>query len=208
NVLGASDDADPEGQRHHGGRAGAARCGGKPGHGRQNRGDVLLGDLPWRRIQTLDDQQPGVRHRRDGGSRRGAWRPCRNRRAPRQRDHAGEREQPRGDRGHVGPDPRFHHKEILGGSYEVDACVIRDAATAAPNPLSMLTTVTPEAQLFSAASNAATPPKLAPYPTLVGTAITGLATRPPTTDGNAPSIPATTITTAALVSACAPESTR
>src|SRR4029453_10926524 len=56
----------------------------------------------------------------------------------------------------------FTTKEILAGSYEVDACVIRDAATAAPNPLSMLTTVTSEAQLFSAASNAATPPKLAP----------------------------------------------
>ncbi len=53
-------------------------------------------------------------------------------------------------------------KEILAGSYEIDACVIRDAATAAPNPLSMLTTVTPDAQLLSAASNAATPPKLAP----------------------------------------------
>ncbi len=51
---------------------------------------------------------------------------------------------------------------VLAGSYEIDACVIRDAATAAPNPLSMLTTVTPAAQLFSAASNAATPPKLAP----------------------------------------------
>ena len=53
-------------------------------------------------------------------------------------------------------------KEILAGSYQTDACVIRDAATAAPNPLSMLTTVTPEAQLLSAASNADTPPKLAP----------------------------------------------
>ena len=56
----------------------------------------------------------------------------------------------------------FTTKEILAGSYQIDACVIRDAATAAPNPLSMLTTVTPEAQLLSAASNAATPPKLAP----------------------------------------------
>ena len=50
----------------------------------------------------------------------------------------------------------------LRSSYEIRACVMRDAATAAPNPLSMLTTVTPEAQLLSAASNAATPPKLAP----------------------------------------------
>src|SRR6186713_2318834 len=72
----------------------------------------------------------------------------------------------------------------------------------------MLTTVTPEAQLLSAASNAATPPKLAPYPTLVGTAMTGVDTSPPTTDGSAPSIPATTITTAARVSDAAPDSTR
>src|SRR5215217_1797869 len=67
----------------------------------------------------------------------------------------------------------------------------------------MLTTVTPEAQLFSAASKAATPPKLAPYPTLVGTAMTGTRTRPPTTDGSAPSIPATTMITCASRSACA-----
>jgi hypothetical protein len=33
---------------------------------------------------------------------------------------------------------------------------------AAPNPLSMLTTDTPEAQLFSIPSSAAIPPKLAP----------------------------------------------
>ena len=41
-------------------------------------------------------------------------------------------------------------------------CKIRDAAYAAPNPLSMLTTVTPAAQLFSIESSAAIPPKLAP----------------------------------------------
>src|SRR5665213_1176586 len=46
---------------------------------------------------------------------------------------------------------------------EVDQrCKIRDAAYAAPNPLSMLTTVTPAAQLFSMESKAASPPKLAP----------------------------------------------
>jgi len=56
----------------------------------------------------------------------------------------------------------FTRKRFWRETYEIDACVIRDAATAAPKPLSMLTTVTPEAQLFSAASNAATPPKLAP----------------------------------------------
>jgi len=37
----------------------------------------------------------------------------------------------------------------------------------------------------------------APYPTEVGTAITGAATSPATTEGNAPSIPATAITTLA-----------
>ena len=47
-------------------------------------------------------------------------------------------------------------------------------------------------------SRAATPPNEAPYPTLVGTAITGTGTSPPTTLGSAPSMPATTITTAAL----------
>jgi len=42
-------------------------------------------------------------------------------------------------------------------------------------------------------SKAAKPPKLAPYPLLVGTATTGQSTNPPTTLGNTPSIPATTI---------------
>src|SRR6476659_11075952 len=43
---------------------------------------------------------------------------------------------------------------------------------------------------------------------LVGTAITGRATSPPTTDGRAPSIPATTITTDAFVRVSAPARTR
>src|ERR1041385_3657359 len=72
---------------------------------------------------------------------------------------------------------------------------MRLAAAAAPNPLSMLTTVTPDAQEFSMARSAASPPKEAPYPTLVGTAMTGTFTSPPTTLGSAPSMPATTITT-------------
>ena len=50
-----------------------------------------------------------------------------------------------------------------------------DAIRPAPNPLSMFTTATPAAQEFSIPSSAATPPKLAPYPTLVGTAMTGRA---------------------------------
>ena len=57
----------------------------------------------------------------------------------------------------------------------------------------MFTTATPPAQEFNIENNAATPPRLAPYPTLVGTAITGLPNRPATTLGSAPSIPATTI---------------
>ncbi len=48
-------------------------------------------------------------------------------------------------------------------------------------------------------NNAARPLKLAPYPTLVGTPITGQLTRPPTTLVKAPSMPATLIMTAALV---------
>ena len=51
---------------------------------------------------------------------------------------------------------------------------------------------------FSIASNAVTPPNAAPYPTLVGTAITGAAISPATTDGSAPSIPATATTTRAF----------
>ena len=39
---------------------------------------------------------------------------------------------------------------------------MQDATRAAPKPLSMLTTVTFDAQLFSMPSRAATPPKLAP----------------------------------------------
>ena len=38
-------------------------------------------------------------------------------------------------------------------------------------------------------SRAESPPKLAPYPTLVGTAMTGQSTRPPTTEARAPSHP-------------------
>ena len=56
--------------------------------------------------------------------------------------------------------------------------------------------VTQDGELFSIPSKAARPPKLAPYPVLVGTAMTGLSTRPATTLGNAPSIPATTMTAA------------
>ena len=43
-----------------------------------------------------------------------------------------------------------------------DRWLIRDAAAAAPNPLSMFTTVTPDAQELSIASSADTPPNAAP----------------------------------------------
>ena len=55
-------------------------------------------------------------------------------------------------------------------------------------------------------SSAARPWKLAPYPTLVGTATTGLATRPPTTDGRTPSMPAATTMT--LAASRAPRASR
>src|ERR1019366_4350583 len=74
---------------------------------------------------------------------------------------------------------------------------IRLAAYPAPKPLSIFTTVTLLAQLFSIPSSAARPWKLAPYPTLVGTAITGTETSPPMTLGSAPSMPAQTTTTRA-----------
>ena len=70
----------------------------------------------------------------------------------------------------------------------------------APKPLSIFTTLTPLAQLFSMPSSADNPKKLAPYPTLVGTAMIGLSTIPPITLGKAPSIPAiTTITRAFFI---------
>jgi hypothetical protein len=40
--------------------------------------------------------------------------------------------------------------------------LMQEATQAAPNPLSIFTTLTFDAQLFSMPSNAATPPKLAP----------------------------------------------
>ena len=73
----------------------------------------------------------------------------------------------------------------------------RSALSAAPTPLSTFTTTTPGTHAESIPKSAARPPKLAPYPTLVGTAITGDEMRPATADGSAPSIPATTITQSA-----------
>src|ERR1051325_3593963 len=84
--------------------------------------------------------------------------------------------------------------------------LIRLATKPAPNPLSIFTTVTFDAHELSIPSSAAKPSNDAPYPILVGTAITGTDTIPPTTDGSAPSIPATTtITRAVSNSARAPQ---
>ena len=77
----------------------------------------------------------------------------------------------------------------------------RATPQAAPYPLSMPTTVTPAAHELSMASSAVTPANEDPYPTLVGTAITGPEVRPPMTDANAPSMPATATTTSAVVNA-------
>ena len=69
----------------------------------------------------------------------------------------------------------------------------------APNPLSIFTTLTPLAQEFSIERSAETPPKDAPYPILVGTAITGQSARPPITLASAPSIPAIAMITRAFM---------
>lgn len=75
---------------------------------------------------------------------------------------------------------------------------INAAMCPAPNPLSMFTTATPGAHPFNIDKSGVMPPRLEPYPTLVGTPITGALTKPAITDGNAPSIPAiATITVAA-----------
>ena len=59
------------------------------------------------------------------------------------------------------------------------------AKQAALKPESIFTTATPWAQELSMAKSGATPLKLEPYPMLVGTAITGFATKPAKTLGSA-----------------------
>ena len=75
---------------------------------------------------------------------------------------------------------------------------IATAAQAAPKPLSIFTTVSPEAHELSMAKSGTMPPRCDPYPTDVGTPTTGQATHPAITDGSAPSIPAIAIMTAAF----------
>src|SRR5690348_2499871 len=146
---------------------------------------VLIGDIhpDPRRGQTvgrdaLDRQIPAAEA---GGLDRGVDRVQRRAGVDERREqhvagHAGE-----------GVDPAAHRRSPpTRGS--------RWAAIAAPNPESMLTTVTPAAQDACMARSAVTPSSEAPYPVEVGTAITGQRTRPPTTLANAPSMPATTTT--------------
>src|SRR5690606_26410067 len=87
----------------------------------------------------------------------------------------------------------YHHDCSSHSLLVLKREVIRSAAIAAPKPLSILTTDTPDAQPVSMENSAVNPDKAAPYPTDAGTAITGQRTKPPSTEGKAPSIPATQI---------------
>jgi hypothetical protein len=63
------------------------------------------------------------------------------------------------------PRPRNHHHphtRLLASPLLQVTRLIKLAATPAPKPLSIFTTVTPAAQELSIASRAASPPKLAP----------------------------------------------
>lgn len=103
---------------------------------------------------------------------------------------------------HVAGDARTEVKvEVFHGQVGVEGrtrALMALAAYPAPNPLSMLTTVRPLAQEFSMPSSAVSPPICDPYPTLVGTPMIGAPMSPPTTEGRAASIPATTMTTLAF----------
>src|SRR5262249_20683193 len=74
---------------------------------------------------------------------------------------------------------------------------IRAAIVPAPKPSSMSTTARPAAHEHSMERNAVSPLRAEPYPTLVGTPITGDDTSPPTTLASAASIPAQTTTQSA-----------
>ena len=83
-------------------------------------------------------------------------------------------------------------------SFFTHCLLINAAFNPPPKPLSMFTTETFGAQLFNMVRRAEIPWRFAPYPTDVGTAITGQAAKPATTEGSAPSIPATATITLAL----------
>src|SRR5437879_7259290 len=96
-------------------------------------------------------------------------------REPERHERGGDGREHRGPAAQVDGDDNGDEAEHAEAAPDPDAAgghvwLMRLAAAAAPNPLSMLTTVTPEAQEFSIASSAASPPNDAPYPTLVGTA--------------------------------------
>src|SRR5439155_26055983 len=92
------------------------------------------------------------------------------------------------------PGPRHHQARAGSQLHRIFATrwLIWLAWCAGPKPLSMLTTDTPGAHELSIARSPAMPPKDAPYPTLVGPAITGRSTSPSITLRRAPSMPATT----------------
>ena len=97
---------------------------------------------------------------------------------------------------HVAGDAR-DGVDVEEPAHAAAARAMRLATVAAPNPSSMLTTATPGAQEESIDMSATCPPAATPYPTLVGTAMTGVATSPPTTDASAASCPAATTTQSA-----------
>src|SRR5215212_3201182 len=99
-------------------------------------------------------------------------------------------------------------ERVVYSTGTVQRRLMRLATNPAPKPLSIFTTVTFEEHEFNIPRRAATPPNDAPYPMLVGTATTGTPTRPPTTDGRAPSIPAATITTRDRCNTLRSDSTR
>src|SRR6185437_6152099 len=181
---------DVAAERH---RAGGRHA--RAGRAGRARSQVCLEARHWRQAcRALPATQPGTH----ANERRGG--------AGRRREH---RHESRAQKMRVRC--RHHDEWFDDAAAERGAryvCVMREAATAAPNPLSMFTTVTPAAQLFNIVSSGAMPANAAPYPTLVGTAITGDRTSPPTTDGSAPSMPAITITTEADASSSRLASTR
>src|SRR5690606_33733574 len=109
----------------------------------------------------------------------------------------GRAEVQQGAQQHVAGDPA---DRVEPEDHRATRSAIRCAASAAAKPESMFTTTTPAAHELSIASSGVTPSSTAPYPTDVGTAITGQPTSPPTTLGSAPSMPATQITASAAAS--------
>src|SRR4030042_4222994 len=68
--------------------------------------------------------------------------------------------------------------------------LMRPARYPAPNPLSMFTTAIPGTQVLSMVRSADSPSKLTPYPTLLGTAMTGQSSTLPPPRATHHSLPA------------------